>query len=292
MLENKQGLIIKNDRSIYYVKTNQGIIECCAKGIFFKKNKSPMVGDLVLLENIPDNSGVISQILPRKNSLIRPPISNLDQIFIIVSTCEPKPNFLIIDKLISIAEYKKIEPIIIITKCDLYDFQNIKNIYLNSGLKVFLSNSDNDLKNLKKTIYNKMSCFIGNSGVGKSTLLNKLIPNITLQTGEISQKLGRGKHTTREVNLIQAYGGYIADTPGFSTVEISKYDIILKNELEFCFREFENYRNCKFKGCSHTIEKGCGILDAVSKNQIERIRHKNYISLYEEAKKIKEWELK
>lgn len=285
------GIILKCLGGLYTVESPDGIFECKARGIFRKKGISPSVGDNVIVEN-----GVISEIGERKNFLIRPPLANLDQIIFIVSTVSPVPNFLILDKFIAIAEYKNIEPVIIITKIDLGDSKQIKDVYNSIGIKVFEAdyNSASSIQAVRELLKRKISAFTGNSGAGKSTLLNAVDPDLNIPTGEISKKLGRGRHTTRHAELYRLKdGGYIADTPGFSTFETNRYDIIRKEELAGCFREFADYtENCLFRDCSHTCEKGCVVVEAVANGIIPKIRHESYCAMYDEAKQLKEWELK
>ena len=285
------GIILKCLGGLYTVESPDDIFECKARGIFRKKGISPSVGDNVIVEN-----GVISEIGERKNFLIRPPLANLDQIIFIVSTVSPVPNFLILDKFIAIAEYKNIEPVIIITKIDLGDSKPIKDVYSSIGIKVFEAdyNSESSIQAVRELLKGKISAFTGNSGAGKSTLLNAVDPDLNIPTGEISKKLGRGRHTTRHAELYRLKdGGYIADTPGFSTFETNRYDIIRKEELAGCFREFADYtENCLFRDCSHTCEKGCAVVEAVANGIIPKIRHESYCAMYDEAKQLKEWELK
>lgn len=285
------GIILKCLGGLYTVKSPDSIFECKARGIFRKTGISPSVGDNVTLEN-----GVISEIGERKNFLIRPPLANLDMIIFIVSTVSPSPNFLILDKFIAIAEYKKIEPVVIITKTDLGDSKPIREVYEAIGIRVLEIDygDENSVQAVRELLRGKISAFTGNSGAGKSTLLNAVDPTLNIPTGEISKKLGRGKHTTRHAELYElADGGYIADTPGFSTFETNRYDIIRKEELAGCFREFDGLtENCRFRDCSHTCEKGCAVIDAVNGGIIPKIRHESYCAMYDEAKLLKEWELK
>lgn len=276
---------------LYTVESPDGIFECKARGIFRSKGISPSVGDRVTV-----SGGVISEIGERKNYLIRPPLANLDQLIFIVSTVSPSPNYLILDKFIAIAEYKGIEPVVIITKTDLGDSSDLRAVYGTIGIKVMeVDYSDeSSIDAVRELLRGKISAFTGNSGAGKSTLLNAVDPTLDIPTGEISKKLGRGRHTTRHAELYKLNGGgYIADTPGFSTFETARYDIIRKEELAGCFREFGDITdNCRFRDCSHTCEKGCAVLEAVECGDIPKIRHESYCAMYEEAKQLKEWELK
>lgn len=288
--DNQKGIIIKSIGGLYFVESLNGIYECKARGVFRNQDLTPYVGDSVIFEG-----GVITELLPRKNEIIRPPIANLDQIILIVSTCKPVPNILLLDKFLAISEYKGIKPIVVITKIDLESYRQILDIYIKVGVDTFIIdyNDDESIQALKQALKGKVSVFTGNSGVGKSTLLNAIDSKLNIPTGEISERLGRGRHTTRHAELYKLEsGGYIADTPGFSTFETNKYDIIKKEELSPCFIEFGEYSgNCKFKDCSHTKEKGCAIITAVKNGDIAESRHKSYCQMYEEAKQIKEWEL-
>lgn len=285
----KSGIITKCLGGLYTVETLDGILECKARGVFRNRGISPYVGDTVEIQN-----GVISEILNRKNCIIRPPLANLDQLIFIVSTCNPSPNYLILDKFIAIAEYKEITPIIAITKTDLGSGAEIKEIYKNIGIDVFEIDYNNPetIEVFRNLLKGKISALTGNSGAGKSTLLNAVDSDLNIPTAEISKKLGRGKHTTRHAQLYKlSEGGYIADTPGFSTFETNRYDIIRKEELADCFREFRKYTDCRFRDCSHTCEKGCKVIEALENGEISSSRHESYCTMYEEAKQLKEWEL-
>ena len=288
---NTSGIITKCLGGLYTVESPDGIYECKARGVFRAKGISPAVGDRVELRG-----GVITEVAGRRNYLIRPPLANLDQIIFIVSTVSPAPNFLILDKFIAIAEFKGIEPVVIITKTDLGDSSAVREVYSSIGITTLeVDYSDErSVQSVRDLLAGKVSAFTGNSGAGKSTLLNAVDPTLDIPTGEISKKLGRGRHTTRHAELYKLReGGYIADTPGFSTFETNRYDVIRKEELAGCFREFEDYRDeCRFRDCSHTCEKGCAVIEAVKQGIIPEIRHQSYCAMYEEAKQLKEWELK
>ncbi len=290
----QQNLILKGIGGFYYVKTAYGILECRAKGIFRKEKLTPAPGDFCLIEQDEQNDiNVVSKILDRKNHFKRPPIANVDNLVIVVSTVEPLPNRLLIDKLVAVAEKKDIKPLIAVTKTDLKKDDDLIKTYRSSGFLVFDIMSETDsLEALKQHIKTGVTMFEGNSGVGKSTLINALCPTLSLETGETSKKLGRGKHTTRAVELFPFLDGYLADTPGFSALEIEKLEPMKKNELCNCFSDFNNYRDsCRFVGCSHTVEKGCAVLKALDDGEIQPTRHESYVSLYESLKSLNEWEL-
>ena len=289
--ENNCGIIIKCLGGLYTVETPDGLYECKARGVFRSKGISPCTGDKV---QIKDN--VIYDVFPRKNHIIRPPLANLDLLVFVVSTVSPAPNFLLIDKFIAVAEYKGITPAVVITKTDLGESTEIRKIYSSIGIDVIEVdyNDENTIDAVRNLIKGKISAFTGNSGAGKSTLLNAVDSSLNIPTGEISRKLGRGRHTTRHAELYKlAEGGYIADTPGFSTFETNRYDIIRKEEIAGCFREFSSVEGeCRFRDCAHICEKGCVILDAVRRGEISESRHASYCTMYDEAKKLKEWEIK
>lgn len=278
------------------METAETVYECKARGNFRKLNLSPLVGDDVEISVNENAENRIEAILPRKNSLVRPPLANLDQLFIVSSIVDPGINTFIIDKLIAIAEYKKIEPIIIITKIDVDDsYKRYAKIYKAAGFKTIVcSNVDmRGIEEVKSLLRGKISAFTGNTGVGKSSLLNSIDKELTLKTGETSKKLGRGKHTTRHSELFKVCGGYVADTPGFSSLDFEKCERILKDDLFECFREFEPYfGQCKFSTCSHINEKGCAVCSAVENGEIQKSRHDSYIQMYNDVKDIKEWEIK
>ncbi len=283
-----QGIIIKAISGFYYVETESGIVECKAKGVFRKKGITPLVGDTVIIE---DNT--VSEVKPRKNEMLRPPAANLDRVLTIVSAADPEPNLFVLDKIIAVCEFKGIEPIIVVTKTDIKDGTSLYDLYSNAGYTVILTNPEIDnVEEIRVVLKDKITLFVGNTGVGKSTLLNRIFPNLELKTAEISTKLGRGRHTTRHVEMYKLpEGGYVADTPGFSTVEPEQYDRILKEDLQHCFKEFEEYiGECKFQDCSHRVEKGCAVLDALNDGKIAKSRHESYMMIYEDAAKIKEWE--
>lgn len=292
----KTGKIIKGIGGFYYVDCDGEVFECKARGSFRKQGITPLVGDNVNISIFDNSENAIEEILPRKNELIRPPLANLDTLFIVASLVDPKINTLILDNLIAVAEYKKIEPVIVLTKIDLDDSADkYKTIYENAGFNVVLcDNTDSrGADEIRTMLGGKCSAFTGNTGVGKSSLLNNIFPSLNLATGETSKKLGRGRHTTRHCELFKTDGGYIADTPGFSSLDFQRCEKILKDDLPHCFREFENLLPyCKFSTCTHTCDKGCAVVEAVEQGKISKSRHDSYVSMYNEVKDIKEWNMK
>lgn len=291
---NYNGIILKGIGGFYYVEAADAVYECKARGVFRKNRMTPLAGDRVEITVSEGAENTVDKISERKNVLQRPPVANLDNLILVVSTKEPVPNTLVMDKLTVIAESKGIEPIIVITKADLAPPDALLEIYKKAGFSTFCISDGRteETDALKALLKDKISAFTGNSGVGKSTLLNRLDVNLALPTGNISEKLGRGRHTTREVTLFKSCGGYIADTPGFSSLDFEKNELVRKDDLPHCFREFEAYLGlCRFSTCTHTCDKGCRIVEAVEKGEISVSRHNSYKAMYEVAKNIKEWEL-
>lgn len=285
----EKGLILESLGGLYTVETESGIVQLKARGIFRKDGLSPCAGDRCTVEG-----GVISSIDERKNSIIRPPLANLDVMVFVISTCEPTPNLTLADKFIAVCEYKSIQPMIAITKVDLKECGNISDIYGKIGIPTIVCDYSDpaSLEPVKAAVEGKICAFTGNTGAGKSTLLNHIAPELELKTAEISRKLGRGRHTTRVSRLYKLFGGYIADTPGFSSFETMQYAVILKDELKYCFREFEEYYGkCRFADCNHIGEKGCAVAAAAENGDIAKSRYESYLEMFEEAKNIKEWEI-
>lgn len=289
------GIITKISGGFYYVEAADTAYECKARGVFRKLGVTPLVGDYVTITVPAKGYCSVDAVKERKNALVRPALANLDRLFIVSSVKEPDCNLYLIDKMTAAAFSKGIEPVIIFSKSDLADADSLAEIYRKVDIKAF-SFSIKDQKGLdeiKALIKDKTSAFCGNSGVGKSTLLNALFPELCLQTGEISDKLGRGRHTTRTVELFKKYGGYVADTPGFSTLDIERFELIRKDELKFAFPEFDPYfGKCRFNSCNHLCEKDCAVLEAVEQGEIPVSRHQSYLKMYDEVKNVKEWQMK
>lgn len=286
-----KGTILKGIGGFYYIDTEKGIYECKARGIFRKNKITPIAGDICEIEEISDSVGNIVKIDKRKNEFIRPPIANIDNMFIVFAAANPMPVTLLIDKLTVIAEKQGIKPIITINKMDLSDEETEEFIktYRLAGFEVICVSAKKreGIEQIKAHLKNKLSVFAGCSGVGKSSILNLIAPDAEFETGSISRKIKRGKNTTREVVLFPTDGGYIADTPGFSFLEITD---IKANELEEYFYEFEDYiGNCRFRGCSHINEPDCEVKKALSDGKIGETRYQSYVQIYEKLKDIKEW---
>ncbi|MFR2805641.1 MAG: ribosome small subunit-dependent GTPase A [Faecalispora jeddahensis] len=295
-MKMERGLLRKGIGGFYYVEAADTIYEAKARGIFRKRGITPLAGDIVDISIEEDGTCTIEEICERKNSLVRPPVANLDQLFLVVSVLHPSPNLLVLDKMLAGAEEKGISPVIVFSKTDLEDCGEYLEIYQKTGIPVLTVSSvtGDGVDRVRELLQGKLSAFSGNSGVGKSSLLNRLDEQLSLPTAEISQKLGRGRHTTRQVELLKlGPDTYVADTPGFSSVDMIQTELIRKENLAHDFREFAPYLDqCRFPSCSHTKEKGCAVLAALQEGKIARSRHQSYVSMYDEIKNIKEWELK
>ena len=281
--------ITKGIGGFYYVKTPDGIVECKARGIFRKRGITPVAGDNVALSA---DGTMIDEILPRKNVFIRPPIANLDILFIVTSTTQPVPSTLVLDELAAAAIYKDVQPVLVVTKADLAAADMLRTAYTGSGIPLIQLNYETGegLDEIRGYIQGHLCAFCGNSGVGKSTLLNTLAPELKRETGSISQKLGRGRHTTREVEIFEICGGRLADTPGFASLEAQKLCRIPKDDIQHTFPEFAPYfGQCRFTGCSHRRETGCAVREAVDSGTISKTRYASYLAMYEEASARREW---
>ena len=282
----KTPYIVKGIGGFYYVKTADGIVECRAKGIFRRRGVTPVAGDRVRLEH-EAGTAVIAEILPRKNVFVRPPVANVGPFFSVARSVQPVPSTLVIDKLSAIAVDRGAQPVLVITKGDLYGADTLAQCYSTAGFPVLCVNAatGEGLAPLRDMLAGKLSVFSGNSGVGKSTLLGALMPGCELETAEISQKLGRGRHTTREVVLYEALGGLVADTPGFASLDMARAAAIPKENLELAFPDIARlFGQCRFTGCSHLSEVGCAVREAVHRGGIARTRYESYAALYEQAK--------
>ena len=290
------GLIIKAISGFYYVKSEDGkTYECKARGKFKNNNQTLLVGDKV--DFTPDGEkGVVDAVKPRKNTLNRPPVANIDKLFIVSSSVVPSPSTLLIDRMTALCAYKNIDPVIIFNKNDLEDVSGWCQIYRNAGFKTIACSavSGEGINDIISELNGCISAFTGNSGAGKSSLLNKIFPTLSLSTGDVSEKLGRGRHTTRHTELFEhEFGGYVADTPGFSLLEAEKDDLNFKENLSDFFIEFEDFKyDCRFSDCNHTGDKGCAVCAAVNSGEIEETRYKSYLTIYEELKDLKAWNIK
>ena len=292
-MKTLQGIVLRSIGGFYYVEAADTVYTCRARGIFRRQGITPVAGDQVIVSIEEDGTGMLEEVLERKNVLVRPPVANLDVLVLVASVCHPRTNTLVLDKMIAVAEKKGIHPIIVINKSDLGDPAELENIYHSTGLECFTVSATDaqSVEPLRHRLAGQVCVFAGNSGVGKSSILNVIDPALDLSTGEISEKLGRGRHTTRTATLYHLADGYVVDTPGFSSLDMEQVESIDKDELADCFREFERYvGKCRFIGCAHYREPNCAIRQAVEIGEISQSRYDSYVTMYESVKDKKEWE--
>ena len=290
-----EGQIFKALSGFYYVDDGSGQLTACrARGKFRHQHLSPLVGDRVRFTPLEGDSGVLDEILPRKNEFQRPAVANIDALVIIASGAVPVTDPFLIDRVVSIAEGKGCESIICINKCDLDEAQALYDTYTQAGFLTLRVSAETGegMDALSAAIAGKVCAFTGNSGVGKSSILNALEPAFHLQVGQVSQRLGRGRHTTRHVELFRLPNRAVAaDTPGFSSFDTETMELRPPEELAAAFREFRPYLDhCRFAGCAHVKEKECAVLQAVREGKIPASRHASYVRLYQQAREVPQWE--
>ena len=288
-----QGVIIKALSGFYYVKTESGTVECRARGRFRLDGSSPLVGDRVEISLDANGKGRVDKLLPRKNFFIRPAVANIDLLIAVASEVNPVTDPFLIDRVTAFAEHMGCEVLICINKSDAARVSRLRDIYATSGYRVIETSAvtGEGVEELRGCIAGKVCAISGNSGVGKSSLLNALEPGLGLETGVVSEKLGRGRHTTRHVEIFPAGGAFVADTPGFASFDMEQLPPIPKEELQFCFPEFGPYiGKCRFDDCAHLKEPGCAVREAMDEGKINASRHLSYARLYEISAKYKEWE--
>lgn len=288
-----EGKIVKALSGFYYVLHDGEMTQCRGRGVFRKNKVTPLVGDEVVFQAENDREGYIMEVKERKNELVRPPIANVDQAILVFSAVEPDFSTVLLDRFLVLVEYNHIQPLICITKMDLTNEKEKQAItvyadqYRKMGYEVLLTSSETEagIEGLNPHVENKISVFAGQSGVGKSSLLNVLRPDLELKTNDISSHLGRGKHTTRHVELISVGNGLIADTPGFSSLE---FTTIEAEELAYCFPEIaRESENCKFRACLHISEPKCAVKAAVEAQTITQYRYQHYVDFLQEIKERK-----
>lgn len=291
----KSGRIVKALSGFYYVQTEDSLIECKARGRFRKEGITPLVGDWVSI-SLENNKGMVEQIEDRKNFFIRPAVANLDLLVLLVSEAIPVTEPFLIDRVTAIAGNQNVPVLICVNKCDLRDQGRLSGIYRSAGYDVVTTSASTGygIPELWELIRGKVVAFTGNSGVGKSSILNCLAPEFALQTGEISEKLGRGRHTTRHIELFSLpEETYVADTPGFSSFDTDQMEVVLKENLQYTFPDFAPYLGkCQFHDCAHLREPGCAVTAALRDGTISQSRYESYERLYEKAKAVKLWEIK
>lgn len=289
------GTIIKALSGFYYVDVGaeQEPITCRGRGKLRHQKITPLVGDHVAITVTEDGTGTVDEVLPRSNQFQRPMVANMDQLVILASGAIPVTDPFLIDRMVSLAEYKGCQPIICFNKCDLEPATQLVELYQKAGFQSFAisAQTGEGLEQLLGVLDGKISAFTGNSGVGKSSVLNALCPQFGLKVGQVSEKLGRGRHTTRHVELFRVGGGLVADTPGFSAFDVEQMELIPKEELANTFREFQPYlEQCRFVGCAHVKERGCAVREAVDNGAIAPSRYQSYVRLYDQVKSRPQWE--
>lgn len=291
-----RGRIEKALSGFYYVNTGGETLQCRARGKFRREGLSPLVGDWVQVRELGNGEGFVEAVEARRNQFARPAAANIDQLVILASAAIPVTEPYLIDRIASIAALKGCQVLLCLNKCDLDSADELYDIYSRSAIPVLRVSAvtGQGLDTLREAIRGKLSAFTGNSGVGKSSVLNALLPSLALPVGEVSKALGRGRHTTRHVELFSlGEDSYIIDTPGFSSFDTAEMDLALKQHLPDTFPEFAPYvSDCRFTGCTHTKEKGCRVLQAVKDGLIPASRHRSYVRLYDELKDVKEWQQK
>ena len=295
MVKTTTGRILRSLSGFYDVQTPQGMVTCRGRGHLRKGNESPLTGDTVEI-SLEQGKGMIEKILPRKNRFIRPAVANVDALVVFASNVNPVTDPFLIDRVAAIAGDQEVAVHICVNKCDLDPAADLIRIYRNAGFSVIQASAatGEGVEELRKLIAGKFTAFTGNTGVGKSSMLNALCPQLQLATGEVSEKLGRGRHTTRHVELYRlAEDTYVADTPGFSSFDTEQMDVILKENLQYAFPDFAPYLGqCQFHDCSHRAEPDCAVRRAVENGELEKTRYDSYLRLYEKATQVKLWELK
>ena len=289
------GRILRSVSGFYEVQTERGMVTCRGRGHLRKGNEIPLTGDMVEI-SLEQGKGMIEKILPRKNRFIRPAVANVDALIVFASNVNPVTDPFLIDRVAAIAGEQEVAVYICVNKCDLDPAADLLRIYRNAGFSVIQASATTGegVEALRQLIAGKFTAFTGNTGVGKSSMLNALCPQLQLATGEVSEKLGRGRHTTRHVELYQlAEDTYVADTPGFSSFDTEQMDVILKENLQYAFPDFAPYLGkCQFHDCSHRAEPECAVRLAVELGELEKTRYESYLRLYEKSNQVKLWELK
>ena len=295
MTEKTEGRILRSLSGFYDVQTPGGLITCRARGILRKAGNSPLTGDLVEI-SVEKGKGMVERILPRKNHFIRPAVANVDALVVFAANVNPVTEPFLIDRVAAIAGDQNVDVYLCVNKCDLDPAIDLVRIYEHAGFPVIRTSAETGegVAELRALLTGKLTAFTGNSGVGKSSILNRLAPELKLETGEVSEKLGRGRHTTRHVELYRlGEDTYVADTPGFSSFDTDQMELILKENLQYAFPDFGSFiGKCRFDDCSHRKEPDCAVRAAVEAGGIEKSRYESYLKLYEKSSQLKAWEIK
>ena len=295
MADKQTGRIVRSLSGFYDVQTNAGLVTCRARGALRKESQSPLTGDMVEI-TVERGKGMVEKILPRRNSFVRPAVANLDALVVFAANTNPVTEPFLIDRVAAIAGDQEVPVYLCVNKCDLDPAQDLVRIYTKAGFPVICTSAETGegVEQLRELLQGKLTAFTGNSGVGKSSILNRLCPGLELATGEVSEKLGRGRHTTRHVELYDlGEDTYVADTPGFSSFDTDQMEVILKENLQYAFGDFAPYiGKCQFHDCTHRKEPGCAVTAALAAGEIEESRYESYLKLYEKSSQINLWELK
>ena len=295
MIDKRTGRILRSISGFYDVQTPDGLVTCRARGALRRGPDSPLTGDMVEI-TVERGKGMVEKILPRRNWFVRPAVANVDALVIFAANVNPVTEPFLIDRVAAIAGDREVPVYLCINKCDLDPAVDLERIYRHAGFPVILTSAETGegVEELRTLLKGKLTAFTGNSGVGKSSVLNALCPELALPVGEVSEKLGRGRHTTRHVELYRlGEDTYVADTPGFSSFDTDQMEVILKENLQYAFPDCGPYMGCcQFHDCSHRAEPGCAVTAALAAGEIEQTRYDSYLRLYEKASQIKLWEMK
>ena len=295
MTQRKTGRIVRSISGFYDVQTGDGVVTCRARGILRRTDSSPLTGDLAEI-TVEKGKGMVEKLLPRKNSFIRPAVANVDALVVFAANVNPVTEPFLIDRVAAIAGDQEVPVYLCVNKCDLDPAVDLVRIYEHAGFPVICTSAETGegVEQLRQLLKGKLTAFTGNSGEGKSSILNRLAPELGLATGEVSEKLGRGRHTTRHVELYALdEETFVADTPGFSSFDTDQMDVILKENLQYAFPDFGDFLGkCRFDDCTHRREPDCAVRAAVEAGDIEKSRYESYLKLYEKSSQIKAWEMK
>ena len=295
MEQRETGRIVRSLSGFYEVRTPGGLVTCRARGILRKDRVTPLTGDIAEI-TLERGKGMVDKILPRRNSFVRPAVANVDALVVFAANVNPITEPFLIDRVAAIAGDQEVPVYLCVNKCDLDPGEDLARIYEAAGFPVIRTSAETGegVERLRDLIRGKLTAFTGNSGVGRSSILNRLHPELGLPVGEVSEKLGRGRHTTRHVELFDlGEDTFVADTPGFSSFDTDQMDVILKENLQYAFPDFGQYLGqCQFHDCSHRAEPGCAVRAALDRGHIQPTRYDSYLKLYEKSSQIKAWEMK
>ena len=292
--QKRTGRIVRSLSGFYDVQTPEGVVTCRGRGSLRRTGLSPLTGDMVEI-TVENGKGMVETVLPRRNRFIRPAVANVDALVVFAANVNPVTDPFLIDRVAAIAGDQEVPVYLCVNKCDLDPGEDLVRIYTHAGFQVICASAETGegVQQLRDLLRGKLTAFTGNTGVGKSSMLNALCPSLSLATGQVSEKLGRGRHTTRHVELYcLEEDTYVADTPGFSSFDTEQMDVLLKENLQYTFPDFAPYLGgCQFHDCSHRAEPSCAVRAAVEAGEIEKTRYESYLKLYEKAEQVKAWEI-